>query len=133
MGRFVLLRHELPPGGERPSHWDFMLERDGSLATWAIDELPAMWARQLGVTVADSDDVAATVRAMRLPDHRLAYLDYEGQVSRGRGAVVRVATGEFSLLQESEQELIVALTGPPLAGVVRIRHSGDDVWGLHVQ
>src|SRR4051794_23553598 len=64
MPRFVLLRHETPAGSERPTHFDLMLEHNGVLRTWALSGLPA---------------AGEPLLAEQLPDHRLAYLDYEGE------------------------------------------------------
>ena len=77
MPRFVLLEHDHPV-----LHWDLMLECGHALRTWRLDRIPT---------------VAATIPAEPLPDHRLAYLDYEGPVSGDRGSVKRVDAGEFTL------------------------------------
>ena len=92
MPRFVLLRHETPPGHPRPSHWDLMLEHAGVLLTWELQTLPGLWAEALGE---DSSDAEDTVEARRLSDHRLAYLEIEGPVSGGRGTVQRCDRGEL--------------------------------------
>src|SRR5882724_3306447 len=68
MPRFVILRHETPPGFARPAHWDFMLECGGVLRTW------------------------------EMADHRLAYLEYEGEVPGGRGTVSRWDEGRYEIL-----------------------------------
>jgi hypothetical protein len=83
MPRFVVLRHETPRGHERPTHWDFMLECDGVLRTWAL---------------ADPPSLGCSTAAEALPDHRLAYLDYEGEVSGGRGWVTRWDAGTYELV-----------------------------------
>jgi len=83
MPRFAILHHETPSGYERPAHWDFMLECGDLLWTWALRELPA---------------VGREVVAEELADHRLAYLDYEGEVSGGRGSVTRWDGGEYEVL-----------------------------------
>jgi len=80
MPRFVILRHETPPGYHRPPHWDFMLEADGVLRTWALPEKPAR-------------GLALTVEA--IADHRLSYLEYEGEVSGDRGRVARWDWGTY--------------------------------------
>jgi len=117
MPRFVLLRHECPPNGEKPSHWDFMLEADGVLWTWKLQELPGPWAAALGLEVtSDSDDVVVT----RLADHRLEYLDYQGPVSGNRGHVSRVDAGEFQWIQQSPSCLDAELTGNYLLGAVSL-------------
>ena len=53
--RFVVLEHEW-----NGVHWDFMIEDEGRLRTWAID----------APLVAGED-----LPARALPDHRLDYLD----------------------------------------------------------
>lgn len=107
MKRFVLLRHELPDDADRPSHWDLMFERDESdrLWTWSLAELPR----------ADGP-----VAAQRLPDHRRAYLDYEGPVSGNRGTVRRWDTGTCRCLRDDEGELLFQLNGQRLRGQLRL-------------
>ena len=97
MSRFVVLRHE----SSRGLHWDFMLETGPVLATWALPEPP---------------DSAGTMIAEALPDHRLAYLDYEGPVSGGRGSVTRWDQGTYALERRSDTELVVTLAGAKLTG-----------------
>jgi hypothetical protein len=60
------------------------------------------------------------VEGERLADHRLAYLDYEGEVSDNRGTVTRVAAGEFELISETTDRLSVRLTKGALHGVLTI-------------
>jgi hypothetical protein len=91
MPRYVILRHELPPESGRASHWDVMLEERAEsgevvLKTWAVERSP--------------DDLAPQP-ALRLPDHRAAYLTYEGPVSGGRGEVARWDEGAFELIGDS--------------------------------
>jgi hypothetical protein len=97
MPRFVVLEHD----GPRGLHWDLMLEQDQSLATWALFQPP---------------DADGTIEAERLADHRLAYLDYEGPVSGGRGSVRRWDQGTYELRGRSEQTWTVLLVGRRLAG-----------------
>jgi hypothetical protein len=121
MPRFVLLRHECPAGFAKPSHWDFMLEADGMLMTWEMRELPAAW-NGAGETA---------VNATRLPDHRLAYLDYEGPVSGDRGAVQRVASGMYELLRQNEQSIRAKLDSSMFCGEIELIRLGND-WQLQV-
>jgi hypothetical protein len=100
-----MLRHQTPPGYPRPAHYDLMLERGIALATWACERLPT---------------VGVVVSAEQLGDHRLAYLDYEGEVEGDRGSVTRVAAGEYELLHESDGLVRVRLTSPPIAGVLTL-------------
>ena len=105
MPRFVILRHEMPPGRDRGLHFDLMLECGGALRTWSLPEMP----------MADKP-----IQAEALPDHRLAYLDYEGPVSGNRGSVSRVEEGEFEVLEESETLLRYRLAGRLLIGVLSL-------------
>lgn len=86
MAGMVLLRHTLADGSE---HFDWMLERGGVLLTWRVREIP----------------VVGEVAAERLADHRVAYLSYEGEVSGGRGRVVRVRAGEAEVLEETAERV----------------------------
>ena len=79
-GRFVVLRHEMPAEGERPTHWDFMLETPSGLRTWALER---------------SQPTEIRSRPEALPDHRAEYLTYEGPVSGDRGAVTQWDAGNF--------------------------------------
>jgi hypothetical protein len=105
MSRFVILRHKTPAGFPRESHFDLMLEHAGALRTWAMERLPAI-----------GKDVAAE----RLPDHRLAYLDYEGEVSGERGTVSRVDAGDYECLQEGETRLVVRVSGQRVRGTLTL-------------
>jgi hypothetical protein len=51
----------------------------GPLLTWQCDQNPLS---------------AYLTIARRIEDHRADYLDYEGEVSRGRGTVTRIASGQ---------------------------------------
>src|SRR5262249_60311740 len=90
MRRFVVLIHNHPA-----LHWDLMLEKQAALRTWRLARPP---------------DAAGSIHAEELPDHRQAYLDYEGPVSGDRGAVRRLARGEFTGVEESGTRRVVTLS-----------------------
>ena len=113
MSRFVILRHEMPPGHDRGTHFDLLLEVEGVLRTWSLPELPL---------------AAKEIQAEALPDHRLAYLDYEGPVSGNRGTVNRVEEGEYEVLAESAGLLQVRLAGKLLQGNLRLRQADSAAW-----
>jgi hypothetical protein len=94
-------------------HWDLMLERHGALMTWRLAELPAAWQGA-------QPDANVQLRAERIADHRLAYLDYEGPVSHNRGHVTRVDYGDFEILEETSAVIRVRLNGVSLKAVVRL-------------
>lgn len=101
MPRFVILHHETPPGYPRPSHYDLMLECGESLRTWALPCQPK---------------VDAEIVAEELAPHRLAYLDFEGEIAAGRGRVTRADSGEYVTLDEDENLLRIKIAGQNLAG-----------------
>ncbi|MGI8982776.1 MAG: DNA polymerase ligase N-terminal domain-containing protein [Pirellulaceae bacterium] len=115
MPRFVILHHELPPGHDRGSHFDLMLEVGGALRTWSLAELPA---------------IGKVIQAEALPDHRLAYLDYEGPVSGNRGSVSRVEEGEYDVIEEAGDWLRIHLAGKNLRGILELRQAENSaaIW-----
>jgi hypothetical protein len=72
---YVILRHE----GVAEPHFDLMIQTaPGSpLSTWRLAAWPP----------------PARAAAQKLPDHRVAYLTFEGEISGGRGRVRRVEQG----------------------------------------
>ncbi len=78
MRRFVVLEHRWDG-----VHWDLMFEDGDVLRTWAID-----------VPIAAGVELPARA----LGDHRRIYLDYEGEISGGRGSVRRFDRGFYEPL-----------------------------------
>jgi DNA polymerase Ligase (LigD) len=116
--RFVILRHEPGENSQRGLHWDLMLEVDGSLRTWALEDEP-----QLGGEIA----------AEELPRHRINYLDYEGSVTQGRGTVRRFDQGTFEFTEDSSDRVCVALHGQLLDGrLLLVRPEEDQRWIVSV-
>lgn len=109
MPRFVILEHDHP-------HWhlDFMLEVGPVLRTWRLDAIP---------------QPNECVNAQPIGDHRLAYLDYEGPVSGGRGAVKRWDAGTFAVVESSADRWIVDLAGVRLIGRAVLERR-DQSWTL---
>lgn len=106
MPRFVVLYHEMPAGDQRQSHFDLMLECGGALRTFALPHWPS-----------GNEPVACEP----LADHRLAYLDYEGPISGNRGQVTRHESGEYDLLADAAEKMVVALRGQRLRGTLILR------------
>ena len=93
MDQFVVLFHKMPNDSHRNDHWDLMLKHDHVLWTWALDELPSQQVHCTGV---------------RLPDHDLKYLQYEGPVSGDRGQVKRVISGQYHWLSTDLKNICAA-------------------------
>jgi hypothetical protein len=110
--RFVVLTHDYPF-----LHWDLMLEQEGTLRTWRLAGPP------------DSD---TPVDAEGLPDHRLAYLDYEGPVSDNRGIVERWDAGTYQMCQTGSDRVMVTLAGGKLVGIGGLERTLKGLeWSFH--
>jgi hypothetical protein len=101
MPRFVVLEHDSPRG----LHWDLLLETAGVLATWALPRPP---------------EPGLTLEAEALPDHRPAYLDYEGKLSGDRGSVSRWDQGTYDLERWDASSIAVILHGGRIEGRVTL-------------
>ncbi|HUE74229.1 MAG TPA: DNA polymerase ligase N-terminal domain-containing protein [Pirellulaceae bacterium] len=114
MPRFVILFHETPPDYDRGPHFDLMLEGGAALRTFALPHWPA---------------AGETVPCEQLADHRLAYLDYEGPISGGRGHVTRHESGEYEIVETGET-LVLRLYGQRLKGTLSLERLADSQpWG----
>jgi hypothetical protein len=80
--RFVILHHT----EVEAEHFDLMVHLPGEkkLVTWRILTAPETWGGRAPV-------------AERIADHRADYLEYEGEISGGRGKVRRMAAGQAML------------------------------------
>ena len=101
--RFVILTHDHPF-----FHWDLLLEAGAVAWTWRLLDEPGP----------DRE-----IRAERIGDHRLLYLDFEGPVSGDRGRVARWDVGTYRVTDESESEITVALAGARHEWTIRLSHS----------
>lgn len=85
MRRTVVLRH-VQDG--LPDHFDWLIDQpertdEHRLITFRCEQLPTQ---------------ARKITAAKAPDHRAVYLDYEGDLSQGRGHVTRVLRGVVTRL-----------------------------------
>jgi len=112
LGRYVVLAHTRADG----THCDLMLEAKGTLVTWALDNLELL---------VNSPEA----QGRRLPDHRTAYLEYEGPISGGRGSVKRIAAGSILKLDRDDCRVCAVLAGN-LAGTLTAEHLHEDTWRL---
>ena len=105
----------------RRLHWDFRLERDGVLVSWALPK---------GVP----DDPAVNHLAVHTEDHPLEYAGFHGQIPRGEygaGAVTIWDHGTYELLKWDEREVKVVLHGERLAGGYVLFATGGKNWMIH--
>jgi bifunctional non-homologous end joining protein LigD len=99
---FVVQRHDA-----RRLHYDFRLERDGVLASWAVPK---------GVPL----EPGARALAVHVEDHPLEYATFEGEIPPGQygaGQVEIWDTGTYELVEEKKDGgLTVRLEGQRLNG-----------------
>ena len=123
--RFVVQRHRA-----RRLHYDFRLEVDGVLASWAVPRGPSL-------------DPAARQLAVHVEDHPIEYADFEGVIPRGQyggGDVIVWDRGTWTPAHTDDPatairdgELHFDLTGEKLAGrfaLIRRGRTGKDEWLL---
>lgn len=127
--RFVIQQHDASS-----MHWDFRLEVDGVLASWAVPKGP-------------STDPSEKRFATRTEDHPLDYMDFEGTIPKGEyggGAVIVWDAGTYGNLtkdDDGEPRTIAEglrrghvsfwLEGRKLTGGYALtRFQGDDGWLL---
>lgn len=87
---FAILRHDLP---DASFHFDWLFAKENPPAT----KLQTFRTSQYPETVS----VGTTLPLERISDHRLRYLTYQGDLSRERGTVQRLASGHYQFRTES--------------------------------
>src|ERR1700761_5630025 len=114
-GIFVVQEHHA-----RRLHWDFRLERDGVLVSWALPR---------GVP----DDPAENHLAVHTEDHPLEYAGFAGQIPRGEygaGAVSIWDHGTYEVVKWTDREVKVTLHGERVAGGFALFATGGKDWGI---
>ena len=107
MPRFVVQQHFR---SEDDWHFDLMLEGARGLVTFSSPVPPD-----------DTASLPSTVH--HLGDHRLAYLEYEGEISGGRGWCRIHDRGTLEWLEPADPSLL------PSADEIRIRLAGEKADG----
>ena len=113
---FVVQEHHA-----RRLHWDFRLERDGVLVSWALPK---------GVP----DDPAVNHLAVRTEDHPLEYARFQGEIPRGEygaGTVTLWDLGTYEVLKWDEREVKVNLHGERVNGGFVLFATGGRNWMIH--
>ncbi|MEA2656380.1 MAG: bifunctional non-ous end joining protein LigD [Chloroflexota bacterium] len=114
--RFVVQEHHA-----RRLHWDFRLERDGVLVSWAVPK---------GVP----PDPKKNHLAVHVEDHPVSYIDFAGDIPAGNygaGSVSIWDAGTYDTEKWSDREVMVVLHGKRVQGrYVLFRTRGED-WMIH--
>ena len=102
-------------------HWDFRLERDGVLVSWAVPK---------GIP----PDPKTNHLAVQTEDHPMEYLNFEGEIpegSYGAGAVKLWDTGTYEAEKFEENEVMVTLQGERVQGKYVLFRTEGKNWMIH--
>jgi bifunctional non-homologous end joining protein LigD len=113
---FVIQEHHA-----RRLHYDFRLEKDGVLVSWAVPKnLP--------------ETTSVNHLAVHTEDHPLEYGGFEGVIPKGEygaGKVVIWDAGTYEAEKFNEDEVIVNLRGSRIAGRYALIQTNGDQWLAH--
>ena len=116
MNRFVIQEHHASH-----LHWDFRLELDGVLKSWAIPKKPG-------------EISGKKYLAIEVEDHDVDYIDFEGEIEEGNYGAGKVSiwdAGTYDLLERSENKVIFTIHGRKLKGdfcLVKFSKAGEKQW-----
>ena len=113
--RFVVHRHQA-----RHLHYDFRLEMEGVLKSWAVPK---------GVPV----EPGVRRLAVQVEDHPVDYIDFTGEIPEGEygaGTVEIWDKGKFWLDRKAPAQLEFTLMGEKLSGNYVLIHTDGNNWLL---
>jgi DNA ligase D-like protein (predicted 3'-phosphoesterase) len=118
MPLFVVHKH-----AAKHLHWDFRLELDGVLKSWAVPKQPPLRA-------------GVKRLAIQVEDHETGYADFEGTIPEGQYGAGKVEIwdkGDYELIEKTDNRIKFVLQGKHLKGeysLVRFERSGKKHWLL---
>jgi bifunctional non-homologous end joining protein LigD len=114
--RFVVQEHHA-----RRLHWDFRLEKDGVLVSWAVPKgVPA--------------DPKKNHLAVHVEDHPLDYIGFAGTIPAGNygaGSVSIWDAGTYDLEKWSDREVMITLHGQRVQGRYVLFQTNGENWMIH--
>ena len=102
-------------------HWDFRLERDGVLVSWAVPK---------GIPL----DPSVNRLAVQTEDHPLSYADFEGDIAEGEyggGGVTIWDRGTYETEEWVDGKVKVVLHGGRVEGRYVLFRTGGKHWMMH--
>ncbi|MDQ3573531.1 MAG: ATP-dependent DNA ligase [Actinomycetota bacterium] len=114
--RFVVQEHHATA-----LHWDFRLERDGVLVSWAVPK---------GVP----PDPEVNHLAVHTEDHPISYIDFEGHIPEGEYGGGKVAIwdqGTYECHKWEDREVMVTISGKRARGRYVLFRTGGKNWMMH--
>jgi DNA ligase D-like protein (predicted 3'-phosphoesterase) len=118
MPRFVIHKHSA-----RRLHYDFRLELDSVLKSWAVPKEPPL-------------EPGIKRLAVEVEDHALSYVSFEGEIpegSYGAGGVKIWDSGEYELKERGPDKLVFTLHGKRMTGeycLLRFKSQDKNTWLL---
>ena len=110
--RFVIHEHSTTD----QTHWDLMLEVEDVLQTYRLDKSP-------------EEIIHTPANAIKIADHSLRFLSYEGPVQNKTGRVRIRDHGTYSISTKGEI-INLNLNGRILKGKFALNNIGSDNWIL---
>jgi len=110
-GKFVIQQHSTADG----VHWDLMLESDDCLQTWRLAKNP-------------TEVASHSIEAVKIFDHPLKFLTYEGPVNEGKGRVQIAEAGTYQILHADTENIELHLNSRILKGKFSLIHVRYDCW-----
>jgi bifunctional non-homologous end joining protein LigD len=114
--RFVIQEHHATS-----LHWDFRLERDGVLVSWAVPK---------GIP----PDPKRNNLAVHVEDHPLSYIDFAGEIPEGNYGAGEVSVwdqGTYEEIKWTEREVMVVLHGKRVEGRHVLFQTNGKNWMIH--
>ena len=114
--RFVIQEHHA-----RRLHWDFRLERDGVLVSWALPR---------GVPADPEQDRLA----VHTEDHPLDYIDFAGEIPKGEyggGKVTIWDRGTYEVEKWEQGKVVIRLAGERVRGRYALFRTRGKDWMIH--
>lgn len=122
---FVVQEHHEDAG----THWDLMLHRPNFAADADVNvKILATWKFSVPPL---PENLQHPLSARALPDHRKAYLTYEGPISHNRGSCKILDRGRYDLIEWSADMWRVSFHGTKLQGCFILKKNNPpDGWIL---
>ena len=97
-------------------HYDFRLEMEGVLKSWAVPKEP-------------STEPGVKRLAVQVEDHELSYADFEGEIAEGEygaGTVEIWDNGTYELIDRKPKKIVFELHGEKLKGKYTLVQFGKE-------
>lgn len=104
----------------RKDHFDFRLEYNGTMSSWAIPKGPSYNSKDKRL-------------AIKVEDHPISYKNFEGTIPKGEygaGTVMLFDLGYYKIIKYEKNLIKVILYGKRLKGMWTLTHFKDDNWLL---